>query len=287
MIDRAQGTLLKLAGGSMVPSLLPGDDLLIVPLMREPRPGEIVVRRGADPGSMIAHRVVRRDGVHWVTQGDRSPMPDPPCPTSEIVGFVAATRRDGTWMRDRLATPPRFAGLRRLRGRLWRAERAVRDFFRMWCTILLHSRFYAVSVAPWLRPHVTIRSTGDRCAWIGHPYTRATAQEQVRTASVTEIQGWIGQHPAGHVHLIEREPGSFELWDLNVRAIFQGLGIARLLLTAALHMARRRGARHIRSGFLVYRRVPLAMYRSLGLHPAGRPARNGFVPLQWIDPHQT
>ena len=102
---RSSGTLrLQVTGWSMLPTVMPGDTLIIDRVSgdqvgREVSRGEIVLfsrnRR------LFAHRVVSmphgREG-RVVTQGDGMPRPDPPMPASDVLGRVRFIVRNGRYI---------------------------------------------------------------------------------------------------------------------------------------------------------------------------------------------
>lgn len=99
------GTLrLRVTGSSMIPSLWPGDLLLI---HRQDfgriSAGDIVLF--ARQGRLFAHRVVStagdRGNEQMVTQGDALCVSDPPITSAELLGRVSLVLRAGKW------TPPR------------------------------------------------------------------------------------------------------------------------------------------------------------------------------------
>lgn len=102
---RSFGTLrLRVTGSSMLPSLWPGDLLLI---HREDfgriSTGDIVLfTRG---GRLFAHRVVssagQRGGEQLVTRGDALRAPDPPVTSAELLGRVCLIVRAGKWTAPR------------------------------------------------------------------------------------------------------------------------------------------------------------------------------------------
>jgi signal peptidase I len=96
---RCFGTLrLKVTGHSMLPSVWPGDVLLIERCsFGEVSPGDIVLY--AREQRLFAHRVIGAaadlDGPHLVTQGDASPTPDSPISAAEFNGRVSQILRAG------------------------------------------------------------------------------------------------------------------------------------------------------------------------------------------------
>lgn len=84
---------LLLQGRSMTPTL-PSDCEIEAAPLAGPAPLGALVIFVAD-GRLVAHRLVRRAGDRWVTQGDGRPLPDAPLTADQIIGVVAAAYRDG------------------------------------------------------------------------------------------------------------------------------------------------------------------------------------------------
>jgi hypothetical protein len=83
----------QLRGRSMTPTLPPACQIEVIPLP-EPAPlGALVVFAAGD--RLIAHRLVRRAGGRWVTQGDGCLAADAPLTPKQILGVVQAAYQDG------------------------------------------------------------------------------------------------------------------------------------------------------------------------------------------------
>jgi signal peptidase I len=101
-ILRSFGSLrLQVRGFSMLPSVWPGDLLLIRRQeVGEIFPGDIVLF--ARDGRLIAHRVVLRTGGHetmrLITRGDGLPAQDHAITSAELLGKVSFIRRAGKWI---------------------------------------------------------------------------------------------------------------------------------------------------------------------------------------------
>lgn len=82
--------------GSMVPTLRPGDLIVVVPLGLVPRPqvGDIIVYRSRRDAVWVVHRVVDGDPeTGYVTRGDANPLPDTDrVQVQDIIGFVPVWR---------------------------------------------------------------------------------------------------------------------------------------------------------------------------------------------------
>src|SRR4051794_33087680 len=93
---RSFGTVrLRVVGGSMLPTLWPGD---IVTVSARPdvqiRAGDIVAF--APRAKIIGHRLIGRTAENgWLlTRGDRCRQDDPPVPPAEVLGVVTRILRD-------------------------------------------------------------------------------------------------------------------------------------------------------------------------------------------------
>lgn len=93
-LDREGRFRWRLFGTSMWPTLPPGCEVEIAPLPPGgPRVGDVVVF--LDRNTLIAHRLVRRQGDLWVAQGDGRLGPDPLLRADQLVGRVTAAWQDG------------------------------------------------------------------------------------------------------------------------------------------------------------------------------------------------
>jgi signal peptidase I len=98
------GVRLRVRGLSMLPSVWPGDVLLIRRQdIGETSPGDIVLfTRG---GGLVAHRVVLRKGDRErtlvITRGDALSALDSPITAADLLGKVCRIRRAGQWFEPR------------------------------------------------------------------------------------------------------------------------------------------------------------------------------------------
>lgn len=96
---RSSGKLrLRVTGWSMLPTIFPGDTLLIEPANSDRvGKGDIVLFRR--DRRLFVHRVSGKSGsarnLQIVTQGDGMRRPDPPVSASELLGKVSFVVRDG------------------------------------------------------------------------------------------------------------------------------------------------------------------------------------------------
>lgn len=92
---------LRVTGFSMLPSVWPGDVLLIRgQQIDQVYPGDIVLF--ARHGRLIAHRVVLKtddlEAPRLVTQGDALPSQDSPISSAQLLGKVSGILRAGEWV---------------------------------------------------------------------------------------------------------------------------------------------------------------------------------------------
>lgn len=78
-------------GQSMWPTVCDGDEIVIAPLRRAPRPGEIVLIE--QEGRALLHRVVRVRGESVQTRGDAAEIPDIMIAAGAVIGVAAARIR--------------------------------------------------------------------------------------------------------------------------------------------------------------------------------------------------
>ncbi len=94
---RSSGRLrLRVTGWSMLPTVMPGDTLIVEKVPGVISRGEIVLF--SRDQRLFAHRVVSTPTVHSdhvITQGDGMPHPDPPVAASELLGRVSRIVRNG------------------------------------------------------------------------------------------------------------------------------------------------------------------------------------------------
>ena len=85
-------------GHSMHPVIRNGDVLLVTPLERTARPGDILLYRDAG-GRPVAHRLIgfaaEDDSLSLVLKGDSAAAPDLPVRPAQVLGRVSALERDG------------------------------------------------------------------------------------------------------------------------------------------------------------------------------------------------
>ena len=96
MLRRCGNVQMKAWGASMLPSLWPGDLLMIQSASHyEVVPGDIVLVVRDD--RFFVHRLVetRRDAecLSWITRGDGMPNNDPPVAVSQLLGRVSGVSR--------------------------------------------------------------------------------------------------------------------------------------------------------------------------------------------------
>jgi signal peptidase I len=78
-------TPLVVVSGSMAPTILPGDVVLIDPTVKDPPPGAVVAYRTGD--GLVTHRVVESKDGSLRTRGDANPVDDStPVEPSDVIG---------------------------------------------------------------------------------------------------------------------------------------------------------------------------------------------------------
>ena len=84
----------------MLPTLQPGDEVVVDLEVRTVRCGDLITVRNGE--ALIVHRVIE-GGPPLVTRGDNSPRADEPIEVSRLLGRVVEIRREGRCIgRDRV-----------------------------------------------------------------------------------------------------------------------------------------------------------------------------------------
>jgi len=120
---RSSGTLrLQVRGWSMLPSIWPGDTLLVQQVeSSEIAEGEIILFRRER--RLFAHRIVRSDRSDVLTRGDSMAAADPPVDSDEVLGRVVSIVRNGKRFQPRTSLRVRE---RVIAGLVQRSEFAAR-----------------------------------------------------------------------------------------------------------------------------------------------------------------
>jgi len=92
--------ILPVTGDSMLPTLLPGQQVAVELAAERPERGDLLLFRQA--GYHVVHRYLgpatARDGTPCLrTRGDHVPALDPPLDPARVLGRVVALERDGAW----------------------------------------------------------------------------------------------------------------------------------------------------------------------------------------------
>jgi signal peptidase I len=94
----SSGTVrLRVTGWSMLPTVMPGDTLVIARIQGESVTEGDIVLFGRDRRFFV-HRVItkgRTQDAGFVTRGDAMPAPDPPVSQSDLLGRVSFILRNG------------------------------------------------------------------------------------------------------------------------------------------------------------------------------------------------
>jgi len=111
LIGQVGEARLRVIGSSMLPSIRPGDVLII---RRRPigdvRCGDVAVFVRDD--RLFVHRVIAHHGSHLVTRGDSLPSPDAPVTATELAGVAVRLVRGGKarQVSSRVGLPARLTG---------------------------------------------------------------------------------------------------------------------------------------------------------------------------------
>jgi len=126
---------IKALGTSMLPTIWPGDILVIEAVPRHQLVcGEIVAVQ--TPDGIRAHRLVANNEPHWITRGDAMPQSDPAVSFEDVMGRVSEIQRG-----PRIVFPEK---------RLWLLNRVFACLLRSSaiCRIALRLRLWWINRRP-------------------------------------------------------------------------------------------------------------------------------------------
>lgn len=205
-------TRLRVRGRSMLPTLQPGDDVLVQPVTAEAlAPGDWVALRGG-----FLHRYLGRRAGRVVTKGDGHRALDPAWPPDAVLGRVVEAQRNGRCFYRRTPGQLRREGLlaagHRAFGDVWGALRRVKALFLaffvlalaaslVWAAVGL-TRFYAEAGAN----SITVKwETASETNNLGFRLWRSL----IKSGSYTDISGFIASLDQG-------AGAPYEYKDVNV-----------------------------------------------------------------------
>jgi hypothetical protein len=111
-LARGSAIWLPVAGRSMHPTMVSGDEVLVEPLQQWPPPSGSVVLSIQTDGSFVMHRVMSWTWRGLTTKGDARRSLDTPISRLRVLGIAVSIRRNGqAWPMPSLARA-RFAQLR-------------------------------------------------------------------------------------------------------------------------------------------------------------------------------
>ena len=87
---------LQVLGSSMLPTLWPGETVLIEKRTLGPSVGDIVLCERE--GRFFLHRLVGVKAGFWITRGDAAGQEDPPVSADGMLGVLAGVRRGTEWV---------------------------------------------------------------------------------------------------------------------------------------------------------------------------------------------
>ncbi|MDF1514097.1 MAG: S24/S26 family peptidase, partial [Anaerolineae bacterium] len=122
----APRTKFRVSGNSMLPTIQPGDEVIVSPVDRQPlRPGDLVVISTGQ--SVYVHRFLYKTDQDYVTKGDNNHTPDPLWRQEVMKGLVLEVWRDNqciyTRTPDSIKRNRLLASKHRLTGFIWQQLR--------------------------------------------------------------------------------------------------------------------------------------------------------------------
>ena len=113
LIENSGGLRVRAHGSSMLPTIRSGDILTVEKVdSNRLRIGDVVLIQNAS-SSVLAHRIIKRDGDRWTTCGDALNMHDAPFSADQLIGIVRSFEHDGAERRFSRAKGRLMAALSR------------------------------------------------------------------------------------------------------------------------------------------------------------------------------
>lgn len=202
---------LRIASRSMVPTLRPGDQIVVQPVSpKELRPGDLILFE--HQGRLICHRLVEIVGHSptCLTQGEAASGGGERIDHDQVLGKVVAVRTWGLWLRltDRL-------------------RRVCEPWLLRWLPTLQRLRAYRLVLRPFLVPFVTYElglAQGSR--WYCWQELRNLDSLPALPSGARShlLLARAGKAVAGWMHLT-RSGTRWHCEDLFVRIRYRGLGL--------------------------------------------------------------
>ncbi len=242
--ERGHPFRLQAPGLSMHPFIKHGDNLIISPLTRAPRLGQVLAVAMPPDGRLVVHRLIRCQDTWLQTQGDNCDEPDPHITPGDVLGVVTAVYRQGR----RVVAPLAIGGYLLVMCR------------RLGCPIRPHRWLWSL-MSPFRPLGRSLQRHEAYRRWLRHrlcsvPIRQADSLDCLligmspRSLADPDLTVWVAGHsPAvlGAVALVRKrhaghESASWWLYSLYVRGLFRGGGLAERLCEAVHQRARDEGA---------------------------------------------
>lgn len=96
VLDKGLPFRFQAKGSSMIPFIGDGDVITVAPLSRSsPRNGDVIAFADPWSGKLVVHRVIKKQGNLFLTQGDNVPQADGSIPRASVLGRVIKVERKG------------------------------------------------------------------------------------------------------------------------------------------------------------------------------------------------
>lgn len=204
---------LRIASGSMVPTLWPGDEIAVEPLPREAlRTGDLILFK--QHGQLICHRLVEVSTGLLLTRGDATTGTGERISLTQVLGKVVGIRKRTVWV-----------GLKA------RLQRTVVPPLLRWLPSLQESKAYGVLLRPlaasFLSYHLGVAQGSRWYQWRRLDVTASlpTLEPEARPHLLVAKRG---TSVAGWAFLAFKHP-TWQCENVSVRIRYHGLGIESAL----------------------------------------------------------
>lgn len=230
--DLSKPLPLRVRGRSMVPTLRPGDEVLIESASAGALiAGDWVVVRSVE-GSFLHRYLGLRDG-HVLTKGDAHPGFDPPWQPEAVLGRVVEARRDGHCFYRRTARQVRREKLcaagHRIAGEVWAVARRLKALLLALLALLLGVSLAAAAVT---LTDFYAEVADDRIVLYWETASETNNLGFYMWRSLTEIEGY--ENISGFIASADEGAGAFyEYEDFDALPVFFTTTVSRISPTTA------------------------------------------------------
>jgi signal peptidase I len=267
---------LQVKGGSMFPFIRSGewvDVVLCKDGERSVRKGDIILFRKAE--SLYLHRVIKAKGDLFIAKGDQSFGHDGAIPTEDIIAKVVAVERGGRKIdlcsRSNRTVSVFIANAASILQYMFLFSRKIASLSLAAIYRIQHLNIYRDIAKKILKPDISVReASAEDEEGMRDLFLMGGQDIRDGIAKIKKDGFWLVAENRGKivggltVTSLEKDPGMWVIFGLEVKPLLRGIGIGQKLVEEALERAKTAGAREI-GLFVNKKNIPaLKLYQKAG-----------------------